>query len=141
MYQQTTIVGYLGSDPVMRFTPNGKEVTNFSVATSRKYTGSNGQQVDETTWFRVTVWGAQAESCNTYLKKGRPVLVVGRLVPDLQTGNPKVFSRQDGIMGSSFELSASWVQFLPSRDGANGNGGNFTDPDAQNETEPDEIPF
>ena len=90
MFQQLTIVGYLGNDPDMRFTPSGQAVTSFSVATSRKYTNNSGQQVDETIWFRISVWGAQAESCNQYLAKGRPVLVVGRLRPDPQTGNPRV---------------------------------------------------
>jgi len=75
MYQQLTIVGYLGNDPVMRFTPSGQAVTSFSVATSRSYTNNAGQKVDETAWFRISVWGAQAESCNQYLSKGRPVLV------------------------------------------------------------------
>ena len=69
MYQQITIVGYLGNDPEMRFMPNGQAVTSFSVATSNKYTSNTGQRVDETTWFRVSVWGAQAESCNQYLKR------------------------------------------------------------------------
>jgi single-strand DNA-binding protein len=106
MYQQITIVGYLGNDPDMRFTPNGQAVTSFSVAASRKYTNNSGQKFDETTWFRVSVWGAQAESCNQYLSKGRPVLVVGRLRPDPQTGNPRTFTRQDGSMGASFEVTA-----------------------------------
>ena len=82
MYSQITLVGYLGNDPTMRFTPGGQAVTSFSVATSRSYTGSNGVKVDETTWHKVSVYGPQAESCNQYLKKGRPVLVVGRLTPD-----------------------------------------------------------
>ena len=82
MYHQITLVGYLGNDPDMRFTPNGQAVTSFSVASSRKYTNNSGQQIDETTWFRISVWGAQAESCNQYLAKGRPVLVICRLRPD-----------------------------------------------------------
>ena len=61
MFQQLTIVGYLGKDPVMRFTPAGQAVTSFPVATSRSYTDNTGQKITETTWFRVSVWGAQAE--------------------------------------------------------------------------------
>ena len=114
MYQQITIVGYLGNEPDMRFTPNGQAVTSFSLASSRKYTSNSGQKVDETTWFRVSVWGAQAESCNQYLHKGSPVLVVGRLRPDPQTGNPRIFTRQDGSTGASFEVNAQSVRFLPS---------------------------
>jgi single-strand DNA-binding protein len=139
MYQQLTIVGYLGNDPVMRFTPSGQAVTSFSLAASRKYTNNAGQQVDETTWFRISVWGAQAESCNQYLAKGRPVLVVGRLRPDPQTGGPRVFTRQDGSMGASYEVNASNVRFLP------GGGGtaSYQDDlgDEEGGAEGDEIPF
>lgn len=140
MFQQLTIVGYLGNDPDMRFTPSGQAVTSFSVATSRKYTNNSGQQVDETIWFRISVWGAQAESCNQYLAKGRPVLVVGRLRPDPQTGSPRTFNRQDGSTGASFDVNAITVQFLPS-------GGKSTSSyvedfgDEEGGAEKDEIPF
>jgi single-strand DNA-binding protein len=115
MFHTIIIVGNLGRDPEMRFTPSGQAVTNFSVATSRQYTGSDGQPVKETIWFRVSTWGKQAETCNQYLRKGSKVLVEGRLVPDKETGGPKVFTRQDGTAGSSFEISASMVRFLSSR--------------------------
>jgi hypothetical protein len=69
MYQKLIIVGNLGKDPEMRYAPNGDAVTNLNVATNRKYTDKGGQVVKETTWFRVSVWGKQAEACNTYLKK------------------------------------------------------------------------
>jgi len=139
MYQQLTIVGYLGNDPVMRFTPSGQAVTSFSVASSRSYTNNAGQKVDETTWFRISVWGAQAESCNQYLSKGRPVLVVGRLRPDPESGGPRVFTRKDGSMGSSYEVTAMNVRFLPS----GGDGGGFKqDMGAdQKGVEDDDIPF
>jgi single-strand DNA-binding protein len=139
MYQQITIVGYLGNDPDMRFTPNGQAVTSFSLATSRKYTNNSGQQVDETTWFRISVWGAQAESCNQYLSKGRPVLVVGRLRPDPQSGNPRIFTRQDGSMGASYEVHAQSVRFLPSGKGTASLEEDFGD--EVGGPEGDEIPF
>lgn len=139
MYQQITIVGYLGNDPDMRFTPNGQAVTGFSVATARKYTNNSGQQIDETTWFRVSVWGAQAESCNQYLHKGSPVLVVGRLRPDPQTGNPRTFTRQDGSMGASFEVTAQNVRFLPAGKGTASYEEDFGDEEGS--AEGDEIPF
>ncbi|MGC9384222.1 MAG: single-stranded DNA-binding protein [Kosmotogaceae bacterium] len=127
----------------MRFTPNGKAVTGFSVATSRSYTKSDGQKVDETTWFRISVWGAAAEACNQYLKKGRPVLVVGRLKPDPQTGGPTVFKRNDGSSGAAFEVNASTVKFLPYRDQPAGSGGDYGDmPGKVASDEPEkEIPF
>lgn len=139
MYHQLTIVGYLGSDPDMRYTPSGQAVTSFSVASSRKYTNNSGQQIDETTWFRISVWGAQAETCNQYLSKGRPVLVVGRLRPDPQTGSPRVFTRQDGSSGASFEVNAFEVRFLPSSKDSGSYAGDFGDQEGGEEN--DEIPF
>ena len=141
MYQQITIVGYLGNDPDMRFTPNGQAVTSFSLASSRKYTNNSGQQIDETTWFRISVWGAQAESCNQYLSKGRPVLVVGRLRPDPQTGSPRVFTRQDGSMGASYEVTAQTVRFLPSGGSRSTAGYEEDFGDEAGAGEGDEIPF
>ena len=141
MYQQITIVGYLGGDPDMRFTPNGQAVTSFSVATSRKYTSNSGQQVDETTWFRVSVWGSQAEACNQYLSKGRPVLVVGRLRPDPQSGGPRIYNRQDGTPAASFEITAQSVKFLPSGGGKSTGGYEEDFGDEQGGLENDEIPF
>lgn len=120
MYQQIVLVGNLGRDPEMRYTPSGTPVTSLSVATNRKYTGSDGQQVKETTWFRVSVFGKQAEACAQYLKKGSSVLVEGRLTPDPTTGGPRVFTRQDGSTGTSFEIFANTVRFLGGRDGASG---------------------
>ena len=115
MYQKMIIAGNLGKDPEMRYTPSGQAVTNFSVATSRKYTSSNGETVKETIWFRVSAWGKTAETCNQYLKKGSKVLVEGRLNADPATGNPRIFTRQDGTVGTSFEITADTVRFLSSR--------------------------
>jgi single-strand DNA-binding protein len=119
MYQKIIIAGNLGKDPEMRYAPNGDAVTNLNVASNRKYTDKSGQLVKETTWFRVSVWGKQAEACNQYLKKGSAVLVEGRLQADKATGGPRTFTRQDGTSGSSFEITAESVRFLSSgqRDG------------------------
>lgn len=141
MFQQLTIVGYLGNDPVMRFTPSGQAVTSFSVATSRSYTDNSGQKVDETTWFRISVWGSQAEACNQYLSKGRSVLVVGRLRPDPQSGGPRVYTRKDGSSGASFEVNALSVKFLPSGRGESGGGYQEDFGDEQGGGEEDDIPF
>lgn len=125
MYQKIIIAGNLGKDPEMRYAPNGDAVTSFSVATSRKYTDKGGQKVEETIWFRVSVWGKQAETCNQYLKKGKQVLVEGRLIADKATGGPKIWTRQDGTAGSSFEITAESVRFLggPRDDAGGGSGG------------------
>jgi single-strand DNA-binding protein len=120
---------------------DGTAVTNFSCATNRKWTdGATGEPTEETTWFRVSVWGKQAETVNQYLKKGRQVLVTGRLKPDPQTGGPKLWSRQDGTMGASFEIVANTVRFLGGADEDGGNGSQVR-PGTPAATEEDEIPF
>ncbi|HET6444109.1 MAG TPA: single-stranded DNA-binding protein [candidate division Zixibacteria bacterium] len=140
MYQKIVLVGNLGTDPEMRYMPNGTAVTNFNVATNRKWTDrASGEQREETTWFRVSVWGQQAEAANQYLSKGRQVLVEGRLRPDPQTGGPKLWSGQDGTMRASFELTAETVRFIGGREGAAMmDGDSMEGPAAQEE---DEIPF
>ena len=120
----------------MRYTPAGHAVCNFSIATDRQYTGQDGQQVKETTWVRISVWGKQAEACNQYLKKGKMVLVEGRLQPDPKTGGPRVFQRQDGTSGAHFEVNASTVKFLSPRE-----AGEAANPEAVVEAASEEIPF
>ncbi|HEB65402.1 MAG TPA: single-stranded DNA-binding protein [Chloroflexi bacterium] len=141
MFQQITIVGNLGRDPELRYTPTGQAVTTMSVATNRQYTASNGEQVKETTWFRVTVWGKQAETVNQYLRRGSKVLVVGRLNPDPATGGPRIWTRQDGTPGASFEVTAQTVRFLSSR--AEDAAAQSAAPGMGGETPPgeDDIPF
>jgi len=115
MYHQLIIVGNVGRDPELRYTPSGQAVASFPVATNRSYTTGSGEQVKETLWFRVTTWGKQAEVCNQYVKKGSKVLVEGRLTPDKETGGPRVFEKNDGTHGASFEVNASTVRFLSTR--------------------------
>jgi len=109
------LVGNVGRDPEMRYTPAGQAVTSFSVATNRQYTNNNGETIKETIWFRVSAWGKQAEVCNQYLKKGSKVLVEGRLTPDKETGGPRIWNAQDGTARASFEVTAQTVRFLSSR--------------------------
>lgn len=147
MYQSLTIVGNLGRDPEMRYTPSGQAVTSFSVATSRQYTSNSGEQVKETVWFRVTTWGKQAETCNQYLKKGSKVLVEGRLTADPATGCPRVYTTNSGENRSSFEVSASTVRFLSSNSESGGDfsgGGNRSSEATSGfvgAPDEDEIPF
>lgn len=115
MYQKLILIGNLGRDPEMRYTPSGQAVTNLSLATNRTWNDPNGQQLKETTWFRVSVWGRMAEACNQYLRKGSKVLVEGRLNVDPATGGPRIWTRQDGTPGASFEVTAMNVKFLSSR--------------------------
>jgi single-strand DNA-binding protein len=118
MYQTIIIVGNVGRDPEMRYTPSGQAVTSFSVATNRQYTNNSGEAVKETIWFRVSAWGKTGEVCNQYLKKGSKVLVEGRLTADPATGGPRVWTAQDGSTRASFEVSAQTVRFLSSRSDA-----------------------
>lgn len=115
MYQMLVIVGHLGRDPEMRYTPSGAAVCHFSVATSRTCPAGDGELKKETTWFKVTAWGRLAENCNHYLQKGSKVLIEGRLISDPATGGPKVFARQDGSCGAAYEVNAATVKFLTPR--------------------------
>ncbi|MCA9965180.1 MAG: single-stranded DNA-binding protein [Anaerolineales bacterium] len=142
MYQKVIIIGNLGRDPEMRYMPDGTAVTSFSVATSRRWTDRNsGQPVDETTWFRVSVWGRQAETANQYLSKGSKVLVEGRMKPDPATGAPRIWTRQDGTAGASFELTAEVVRFLSGREDSSGYSGGGGDDFGGGAHEEDDIPF
>jgi single-strand DNA-binding protein len=142
MYQRLVLVGNLGRDPEMRYTPNGTAVTSLSVATSRRYTTADGQAKEETAWFRVSVWGKQAEPCNQYLAKGRKVLVEGVLVPD-ENGGPRIWTGSDGKPRASFEVRATTVRFLDSkRDSAPGAGvGGAPETAMEEPTNSEELPF
>lgn len=133
MYHTLIIVGNVGKDPEMRYTPSGQAVASFSVATNRSYTTGSGEQVKETIWFRVATWGKQAEVCNQYVKKGSKVLIEGRLTPDKATGNPRIWTTSGGESAASFEVNASTVRFLSSR----GEG----EPQHQHQHEGAEIPI
>ena len=132
------IVGNLGRDPEMRFLPSGQPVTSFSMASSRSYTNSQGEKVDETLWFRVSVFGKMAETCNQYLHKGSKVLVEGRLQAD-KNGSPRIWTRQDGTPGVSFEVTAQTVRFLSTRGESAGDAGSGGEMGGSEDT--GDIPF
>jgi len=115
MYHQVVIVGHLGRDPEMRYTPAGKAVTDMSVATSRRYTDASGKTAEETTWWRGTAWEWRAENIHKYLHKGSKVMVVGQLRPDPATGNPRIWTGKDGTPHASYDVTANQVIFLSSR--------------------------
>lgn len=139
MFHKVILVGNLGRDPEMRYTPGGQAVTNLNVATNRTYTDNAGNQVKQTVWFRVSVWGKQAESAHQYLRKGRQVLVEGRLNPD-DNGNPRIWNAQDGTPRASFEVTAETVRFLGGPGGEAAGGGGEEAPLGLPENE-DDIPF
>ena len=142
MYQKLIITGNLGNDPEMRYMPDGRAVSNFSVACNRRWTDrATGQPQEEVTWFRVSVWGRQAEAAHEYLSKGRQVLIEGRLRPDPVTGGPRIWTRNDGSVGTSYELVADRVQFLGGNGSSNGNGQGPAGGAAEPSYSEDEIPF
>jgi single-strand DNA-binding protein len=99
------LIGNLGTDPEMRFTPSGTPVTSFNVATNRVYTTSDGERKQETEWFRVTAWRKQAESCNQFLTKGKLVYVEGSL-------RTRTWEDRDGQRRTTLEVNADRVLFL-----------------------------
>jgi len=121
MSHKVQIVGNLGRDPEMRYTPSGQAVTNFSVESTRKWKDAQGQEVKETVWVRVATWGKMAEVVNNTLSKGDKVEVWGRFTPDTN-GGPKVFTKQDGTASASYEIKSTEVNFLNVAKWANGNG-------------------
>lgn len=117
MYSKTIVIGNLGSEPELKYLSDGTAVTNFSVASNRRWSDSQTRQpAEETTWFRVSVWGAYAETCHQHLERGRLIYIEGRLRPDPETGGPRLFKRQDETVGASYELVADIVRFLSARE-------------------------
>ena len=111
-FNKIVVVGNLGRDPELRFTPQGTAVCSFSMASNERRKDKSGEFQDVTTWFRVTVWGKQAETVSKYLTKGRSAYVEGRL-------HVEEWTDRDGKPRQSLEVNASEVQFL---DGAAGGG-------------------
>lgn len=109
MYQQLTLIGHLGQQPEMRYTPAGKAFASFSLAVSRKWTNPDGQQQEKTTWFRVTAWERRAELANQYLTKGSKVLIVGEI------NEARPWTDQNGNLRASLEVTALELRFLDNR--------------------------
>ena len=110
--QKIILIGNLGRDPEMRYTPSGQAVTNFSIAVTEQYTAASGDEIKKTAWFRIATWGKLAENCNKFLKKGSSVYVDGRMDFDPATGGAKIFVKKDGTSSAVFEVVASSVKFL-----------------------------
>lgn len=132
MYQQITLIGNLGNDPEMRYTPSGVAVASFSLAVSKSWTTEGGEKQDKTTWFRVTCWRKQAEVVSQYLGKGKQVMVVG------EVEEARAFTDKSGNQRASLEVTATTVRFL-SGGKAEAAAGNGQEPAAGVGDE--EIPF
>lgn len=106
MYQQITLIGYLGNDPELRHTPDGTPVCHFRMAVHKSWTTTNGEKGEKTTWFRVTTWRKQAETVSQYLRKGKLVMVAG------EVEEPSAFLNREGQPGAMIEVTAQLVKFL-----------------------------
>jgi len=127
------IIGNIGSEPEMRFTPNGNPVTSFSVATNRVYTTPEGERKQETEWFTVVAWNKLAEQCNQFLTKGRLVYAEGRL-------RTRTWESQDGQKHYRTEIIANRVTFLD-RQAAAPLPDERVEEAEVGELEPEDIPF
>lgn len=113
-WHQTIVVGNLGGDPELRYMQDGRAVCNFNIAASERWRDrQSGEPRERTTWYRVSVWGPQAESCNTYLSKGSQVLVTGNV-------SARGYINNNGEAAASLDLMARNVRFLSSRGGGEG---------------------
>jgi single-strand DNA-binding protein len=102
------IIGRLGRDPEMRYTPSGRPVTTFNIATSRTWNTSDGERRTETEWFNIVAWGSLAEICKQYLTKGQQVYVEGRI-------QSRQWEDQEGVRHSSTEIVANEMIMLGDR--------------------------
>lgn len=104
-FNKIILVGNLGRDPELRYTPQGTPVCNFSMATNERRKDKTGEMQDHTTWFKVTLWNRQAETAAQYLQKGRPVYIEGRL-------RVEEYTDRDGKLRHSLEVNATDMQFI-----------------------------
>lgn len=104
-FNKIILIGNLGRDPELRYTPQGNAVCNFSIATNEKKRDKAGEMQDVTTWFRVTLWGKQAENASKYLTKGRSVFVEGRL-------RVEEWTDRDGNNRYTLEVQGTDMQFI-----------------------------
>jgi single-strand DNA-binding protein len=111
MVNKAIIVGNLGRDPEVRFTPSGRAVARFTVATTERWTDQQGQRQEKTEWHNIVVWGKQAETCGQYLSKGRQVYIEGRITN-------RSYDDKDGNKRYITEIIAQNVRFLGSAGGA-----------------------
>ncbi len=131
MYQQLTLIGNLGTEPEMRYTPSGTPVATFTLAVNRAWTTQDGARQEKTTWFRVTCWRKLAETVTAHLHKGRQVLVVG------EVEEAHAWLDSEGKPRATLEVTAQTVRFLGGKPVASATAnGDGDEPGAK-----DELPF
>jgi len=129
-----TIIGNLGRDPEMKYTPDGQAVTTFSVASSRKYKTAAGEQREETEWFNCSAWGKLADVCNEYLTKGKQVYVEGRL-------KTRTYQAQNGETRFSIDVTCQEIQFLGGGKGQGQDEGEEREPVGAGQEDVNDLPF
>ena len=135
MFNKITIIGNLGTEPEMRYMPNGDvPVTSFRVATNRRYRNRDGQTVDETEWFSVNAWGRLAEITNQYLEKGSLIYVEGSL-------RSRPYQAQNGELRAGNEVRAQEVKFLPRAGQAAPGGGGYPGDGPSASDDEDDLPW
>lgn len=127
------LIGNLGRDPEMRYTPSGRPVTTFSMATNRSWKTSDGERRTETEWFNIVAWGSLAEICNQYLKKGNQVYIEGRL-------QSRSWEDDDNVKHQTTEVVAKEMVMLGDRRKENSDADDDTH-EVASENEEDEFPF
>jgi single-strand DNA-binding protein len=127
------LVGNLGKDPELKYTPSGQPVATFSLATSERWADKNGQRQDRTEWHNIVVWGKLAELCNQYLKKGRTVYLEGRITS-------RSWDDKDGNKKYRTEIVAQNVEFLGGAGAGSGAGMNEADSGPQNHSSGFDMP-
>ena len=128
------LIGNVGTDPEMRYTPNGTPVTSFRIATSRVYTTGDGERKQETEWFTVVAWRKQAESCSQFLTKGQRVYVEGSL-------RTRAWEGKDGQKRTNIEVIANRVLFLDRQAAAALPSEEPAVEPIEDEVEPEDLPF
>jgi len=116
MYQQIVLIGNLGNEPELRYTPSGVPVVSFNLAVNKSWTDAEGGKQDKTVWFRVTAWRKLAEIAAQYLAKGKQILVVGEME------DARAFTDKEGNSRASLEVTAQTIKFLSRADASSGNG-------------------
>lgn len=135
MYQHVTLIGHLGKDPEMRYTPAGDAFTNLRLAVSRRWTREDGQPQEKTTWFNVTLWRRQAEVASQYLSKGSRVMIAGEI------DGARPYTDREGNPRATIDITGRELRFLESRTNSHDNEQSVAEVEAQAEVAEEPLPF
>ncbi|MBF6589944.1 MAG: single-stranded DNA-binding protein [Ktedonobacterales bacterium] len=135
MLNKIMLIGNLGRDPEMSYTPAGKAITKFSLAVNRRSKDrETGERREETTWFSIVAWENLAETCNTYLRKGSKVYIEGRMTS-------RKYTNKDGVEVTAWDVVANDMEMLDPKSDSQGQQNRGGRGDSTGEMQPDDIPF